>query len=186
MKVSLQGYDKKDSIAWLTTTNTDYEGSCHSKRMSYFRPPNTPCDFDAAYKLSFSGLKPKDSERAIFSFRPTSVMRRPPRDALDVLEKLRNEIRAPNPEKSSRTRRQGRLSKIESCAGIFIIQIRDGLGDCALSSLHIGPKKHRVSLAWKSLFGAFYNDKKLTKATILSHNVIMSTYRGVDIEADDI
>ena len=51
------------------------------------------------------------------------------------------------------------MSIKERCTGVFIIQVRGGLNDCAVPSLHVDPKKREVSLDWKALFNLYFSDK---------------------------
>lgn len=83
-----------------------------------------------------------------------------------MLGKLRDELRVRRSSNPDQSKRQGRLATIEQCSGTFIVQIRGGFNDCPVPSLHVDPKKYKVSMDWKTLFGQFFNDKKLAKAAL--------------------
>ena len=60
----------------------------------------------------------------------------------------------------------GRLRLIENSRGVFVVQVRGGLSDCAVPGLHIDRKKHKLSLEWKALFRHFFTQKRLQLETV--------------------
>lgn len=52
---------------------------------------------------------------------------------------------------------------IEHCTGLFVVQIRGGLNDCAVLALHIDATKCELSVDWRGLFAQFFNERRITE-----------------------
>ena len=61
---------------------------------------------------------------------------------------------------------KSRLRMYDNTRGIFLTQVRGGLRDCAMPSLTIEPKKHKISVDWKDLFTQFFGEKNMAKETL--------------------
>ena len=44
--------------------------------------------------------------------------------------------------------------------GMFVIQVRAGLNDCAVPGLRIDQNRHEISLDWMGLFSRFYGERR--------------------------
>ncbi len=121
-------------------------------------------DFKFDLKFSFKHSKPEHPERAAFSFYPSPQMRPPPYCATRILRNLRNEAILGAGGLAKQTRPASRLRTIESSTGLFIIQVRGGLNDSAVTKLHIDVKNGEVSFEWKELFKHFFREKSFIAA----------------------
>lgn len=121
-------------------------------------------DFKFDLKFSFKYLKPEHPERAAFSFYPSPQMRPPPYCATRIVRNLRNEAILGAGGLAKQTRPASRLRTIESSTGLFIIQVRGGLNDSAVTKLHIDVKNSEVSFEWKELFRHFFREKNFIAA----------------------
>ena len=154
---------------------------CRSKRelKAHPRPPAGLRFYQVDSELHFDGFKAKYPGRAIFSFRP---LRHAINSAGRILKNIRDEVRAPGLDGPKPSQRRGRLPTIERCGGVFVTQIRGGLSDCVVRSLHIDPKKHELSIEWKALFSEFFHDKVLTEAVIQANPVSTPHHSTVQVE----
>lgn len=120
--------------------------------------------FEFDFKLGFDGLKPKHPERAVFSFRQVSGVVGLTKCVNRVLGNLRDKAGLGVGGVASQSQSKSRLRTIEHCTGLFVVQVRGGLNDCAVTRLHIHMKNREVSIEWKHLFGHFFREKRFTDA----------------------
>lgn len=131
------------------------------RRNSHLRAFGQP-HFEFDFKLGFNCFKPKHPERAVFSFREEPRTRTTPNCVTRIIRNIRNEVGLGVGGIASRTQPANRMRMIEHCIGLFVIQVRGGLNDCAVTKLHIHMKNREVSLEWKDLFRHFFRGKNFT------------------------
>ena len=59
-----------------------------------------------------------------------------------------------------------RTRLFESPAGMFVIQVRGSVGDCALPALNIDSAMHEVTFQWRGLFSRFFGGRKVATAVL--------------------
>ena len=65
-----------------------------------------------------------------------------------------------------------RIPVFDSPVGMFVVQLRGSVGDCALPVLNIASRRHEVSFDWRDLFDQFFGEQKLAKAVL--HDALVS------------
>ena len=147
---------------------TDY--NCSRRTLASLPRPRAG-QYNRELVLHFDGFKSKHPDRAIFSFGQGLGSQFSTRYAARVLGNLRDDLWAKESTEPTQFQHQGRIPTIKKCTGRFVVQIRGGLNDCAISGLHLDPKKHQLSLDWKALVKDFFCDKYLTREVGRSSNV---------------
>ena len=59
-----------------------------------------------------------------------------------------------------------RMRFFESPVGMFVVQIRGSVGDCALPALNIDVSRHELSFEWRNMFDRFFGARKVATALL--------------------
>lgn len=59
-----------------------------------------------------------------------------------------------------------RLRLFESPVGMFAVQVRGIVGDCALPALDIDPSTQELSFNWKDLFSRIFGEQKVVTTVL--------------------
>ena len=59
-----------------------------------------------------------------------------------------------------------RLRIFKNRTGIFVIQVRGVLSDCALPAFNLNRRKYQLSFGWKALFNRTFGERKLAAALL--------------------
>lgn len=142
--------------------------------------------YDFKLQLRFAGLPEKKPETAVFKVHHT------PNDTMDpndpgnlydgVIFRHMREKGGPGPmgeadkyKPSERRRIFGELEgwgpwsrpipvlEPETTEGMFVIQVRAGLNDCAVPGLKIDQGKREISFDWVGLFSCFYGARRMVE-----------------------
>ena len=134
-------------------------------------PPNQPKVYEFECKLSFDIIQPKYPGRAVFSLRP-DISKRDYRllelkvNKRKMFKRLRDEARPSRLSGAAKSVPGSRIRFFESPVGMFVVQVRGSVGDCALPALNIDPNRHEVSFDWRDLFDRYFGEQKVAKAVL--------------------
>lgn len=147
----------------------NHSGFQYNKRQFRGYPPKSPRAqrFDFNFKFSFDHFSSKQSERAVFSW-PQLPGISPSR----VIGNLRDELVVRLGAEAGQSQPRSRLRTIEQCSGVFVVQVRAGVSDCAVRKLQLNMTKRELSIEWKDLFVHFFTEKSLTGRILKSAPVL--------------
>ena len=160
---------------------------CHYE--AYTAPPNMmapshngsfssfsqqPLHHYRSIKLSFHGIHPSYPGRVVFSYFPDASPLAPRTHALrKIFINLQNKAGSGRLGEADRSMPSSRMRIIEATAGLFVVQIRGGLNDCATPALNIDFKNHEVSCDWKDLFTQYFQEKRVASLVLENEGVRM-------------
>ena len=61
---------------------------------------------------------------------------------------------------------ESEINLFESPAGMFVIQVRGVVSDCALPALSTDLWRHELSFEWKELFNRVFGERKMATAVL--------------------
>ena len=148
--------------------------------------PHPVCDnkpdrlklYDFECKLNYDKIQPRYPGRAVFSCR-LDHKRYPPflKTAMSrrkIFERLRNEAGPGRLGEADKSVPGSRIRVFDSPVGMFVVQVRGSVGDCAVPVLNIDSSRHEVSFDWRDLFDQFFGEQKVVKAglhdTLVGHS----------------
>ena len=150
--------------------------SLHYVVSMFYHPPNHTKSYDFDCKLTFEKIQPRYPGRAVFScrldrnryppFLKTAVSRR------KIFERLRHEAGPGRLGEADKSVPGSRIRVFDSPVGMFVVQVRGSVGDCALPVLNIHSSRHEVSFNWRDLFDHFFGERKMAKAVL--HDALVS------------
>ena len=141
----------------------------HSTVHMLYNSPNQTKVYDFDCKLTFQEIQPRYPGRAVFSLRSktynqgrrilqTSAHRR------KAFQKMMDEAGPGRLGEADKSVPGSRIRLFESPVGMFVVQVRGSVGDCALPALNIDPSKHELSFEWRDLFNRFFGERKVATA----------------------
>lgn len=130
------------------------------------RPSFGPQGSQFRNKLHFSRVMPMYPGRAVFSFPKSGSWPIDLHTTSTIFTNLRRLAGPGRLGEADRSRPGGRLRLFEKPAGLFVIQVRAGVGDCAISGLGIDTCKWELSFEWRDIFSQFFGEKRATDAVL--------------------
>ena len=79
----------------------------------------------------------------------------------NIFQRLQDQIEAGMLSQVARSTPGSPVGFFESPVGMFVVQVRDVVGDCALPGLSINASRNEVSFEWKKLFDQIFGEQKL-------------------------
>ena len=140
--------------------------------------PHLVCDnkpdrlklYDFECKLSYDKIQPRYPGRAVFScrldhkcyapFLKSAVSKR------KIFERLRYEAGPGRLGEADKSVPGSRIRVFDSPVGMFVVQVRGSVSDCALPVLNIDSSRHEVSFEWRDLFDQFFGEQRAAKAVL--------------------
>ena len=109
------------------------------------------------YQMDYQ-IQPKYPDRAYFS--NDSV------PGHNILKGLQDQIGAGMLSQADKSIPGSRIRFFESPVGMFVVQVRGVVGDCALPGLSINASRNELSFEWKKLFNRIFGERKLVTVTL--------------------
>lgn len=123
------------------------------------------------FKLKYEKLHSRHPGRAVFSLRSENNTRdRPSPDILvcrrKTFKRLRDEAGTGRLDEADKSVAGSRIRLSESPIGMFVVQVRGSVGDCALPALNIHNSRHELSFEWRDLFNRFFGERKVVTTVL--------------------
>ena len=105
---------------------------------------------------------------------------RPAIYASQVLAILRHVLGSQVVADASQSQPASRLGTGERCTDLFMVQVRGGLNDCAVTNLQLHMMEDEISIEWKELFTEFFGEKDIVDKILKEAPVILrSPFRRI-------
>lgn len=130
-----------------------------------------PTVFDFNFKLHFEKIHPRFPGRAVFtlpSVNDNQERRLPGISASrrKTFKKLRDEVGAGRLGEADKSVPGSRIRLFESPVGMFVVQVRGSVSDCALPALNVNSSRYEFSFEWMDMFNGFFGERKLTTTVL--------------------
>lgn len=123
------------------------------------------------FKLKYEKLHSRHPGRAVFSLRSENNTRDRPSPEILVcrrktFKRLRDEAGTGRLDEADKSVAGSRIRLSESPIGMFVVQVRGSVGDCALPALNISNSRHELSFEWRDLFNRFFGERKVVTTVL--------------------
>ena len=139
------------------------DGNLHCIVSMFSNSPNHTKSYDFDCKLTFDKIQPRYPGRAVFSLRSKTYNLEHRRKAF---QNLMDQARPGRLGEADKSVPGSRIRLFESPVGMFVVQVRGSVGDCALPALNIDPSKHKLSFEWRNLYNLFFGERKVATAVL--------------------
>ena len=122
--------------------------------------------YDFKVKLCFDSIPSRYPGRAVFSSRLDTNNRGRRWD--DIFRTLLARVGTGRLGDADRSISGSRMRLYESPPGLFVVQVRGSVCDCAIPSLNVNvdPLRHELSFEWRNLFHRFFGEWKTVRAVL--------------------
>lgn len=140
----------------------------HHIATMFYTSPNGRKIYDFDFKLNFDKIQPRYPGRAVFSLSSINTYQKPEISAYKhkMFNRLRDEVGTGRVGEADKSVSGSRIRLFECPGGMFVVQVRGSVGDCALPALNIDHIKHELSFDWRDLFDRFFGERKLTTTVL--------------------
>ena len=117
-------------------------------------------------KLFFDTIQPRYPGRAVFFSRLDTNNRERQWD--DVSKKLLARVGTGRLEDADKSVPESRMHLYTCPPGLFVVQVRGSVSDCAIPSLSldVNPLRLELSFEWRDLFHRFFGERKMVRAVL--------------------
>ncbi len=145
--------------------------SLHYVVSMFYHPPNHTKSYDFDCKLTLEKIQPRYPGRAVFSLRSKTynLEHRILQISAHRRKAFQNLMDKAGPGRLGEADKSvpgSRIRLFESPVGMFVVQVRGSVGDCALPALNIDPSKHELSFEWRKLYNLFFGERKVATAVL--------------------
>ena len=139
---------------------------------SFYNSQKGPKVFDFNVKLKFEKTHPKYPGRAVFTLRAKNdnQERRSTRISAHrrkIFKRLRDDAETGILGEADKSVPGSLIRLFGSPVGMFVVQVRGSLSDCALPALNVDSRRHEFSLEWRNLFNRFFRVRRVATTILL-------------------
>ena len=122
--------------------------------------------YDIYVKLFFDTIEPRYPGRAVFSSRLDTNNRERQWD--DISKSLLARLGTGKLDNADKSVPGSRMRLYACPPGLFVVQVRGSVSDCAIPSLNlnVNPLRLEISFEWRDLFHQFFAERKMVRAAL--------------------